>query len=161
MFLSALPLSEEYGPVDEDSSALNGPHGNTLDNLYESLGRLIWTDTTEPHLDSRRLFNLPHVELKRPSKHDFVDSLARRLESFKDFDPRNTLMDKDDAKTYNPAGSGLNLIDSKGGFFLLNKRTPDNANVLMCLLCSKNTHLCDARQLVRACYPSGRTHRAE
>ena len=34
------------------------------------------------------------------------------------------------------------------------KRKPD-ANVLMCLLCSQHTHICDARQLIEACYPTG------
>ncbi len=37
------------------------------------------------------------------------------------------------------------------------KRKPD-ANVLMCLLCSQHTHICNAQQLLDACYPGAVTN---
>ena len=143
---------------------LNGPDENeeTLDNLYESLGRLLWTETEASDSDLQRLFPL-HV--KRASKHDLANQVVSRLEeivqNLKEINRWNSYTENNHVNIHNPAGPGLSYSDGDGGSFLLNKRTPDSANVLMCLLCSQNTHICDARQFVRACYPSARGHRIE
>ena len=161
--ISALPFSRIYREND-DLQTINGPYGKEkkLDSSYESLGRLLWTNTDSSNS------NLPwliHLQRARSSKLDLVIDVVNRLEeevrNLKDNNRWNRYKEINNLGVHNPAGSGVSFTDRSSGSFLLNKRTSDNANVLMCLLCSQSTYLCDARRLVRACYPSRGTHRIE
>ncbi len=147
---SALPLRESY----EESSRHPKTDVKTLDILYRSLGRLLRTDRDS---DIRWLLNLEedHKEAPwQPEREVYGVALPVELGKW--------MSDREKGKALrNPAGSGPRANDGFEYEMELEKRAPSNANVLMCLLCSQNTHLCDARRLVRACYPRGRSHRTE
>ena len=164
MLISALPFSRIYRGNDDDLLTINGPYRREkkLDSFHESLGRLLWTNTD---VSNSNLLGLFHLQRAKPSDLDLVIDVVNRLEeevrNLKDNNRWSRYKENNSLRVTNPAGSGVSFTDRSSESFLLNKRTPDNANVLMCLLCSQSTHLCDARRLVRACYPNRRTHRVE
>ena len=162
MLFAARALSDE---TDDDFPDAYRRSANLriLDNLFESIARLLWTNAISPDAEAEQQWQLNSRERKLkhsqlsfansvPSAHDEEEVPSHEGIDWKPFLENN--------KFSSPAVSESRARNGRRELFLLNKR-PDNGNVLMCLLCSQNTHICDARQLVRACYPSGRGHRAE